>query len=235
MIGVALLGAVMSLTEEKLIEFYKSNIALPRTKKVNWFITALLYEAFGKRDILDIGCFTGSNTTYFAYLAKQKNARVIAIDNWSQGTAVGISKENLRNLFEANIKLLGASDNVVLIESELNTDLFDMSKVDFIMHDIWKSDTEDLVSLLQKCTRPTIVSIDDYNGSFTSKRDLDIEKLLTNINGKTIYMTERRYFLGLNYTDYEIINMTSYIKDKEDYVRNNDFFKIFEPNRGLLT
>ena len=180
-------------TQQVLKPLRDWNYAIPRCSYEDWYITMTLYEKYGKKNILDIGSFTGANTVYFAYLAKMKGNTVHSIDNWSQAYKAGVSVKRARQLFYSYLDLLEVRDYVVLKEKEvedINDD--DLKDVDFIFHDILHVRTEGIIDLIKRVKSKTIFILDDVDRDTRYLNDI-----IHHRNVKEFHRTQRRSYMTI--------------------------------------
>jgi predicted O-methyltransferase YrrM len=190
---------------DALFPVRNSNLALPRAEKIDWYISTAVYELFGEKDVLDIGCFTGANTLYLASIAKSKNRMVYSIDNWTTARKHGISPDRAKGLFYAHLDLLDTREHCQLLEKHY-MDITDeeIDRADYIFHDVNTATTDEVLSLFNKIKSKTILIIDDWN---KKGRDFDIDVLLKLPTMKEFLRTKNRFYGAVKFTKKEFDNI----------------------------
>ena len=190
---------------------WKWNLALPRAKFIDWYISTAIYEIFGEKDVLDIGCFTGANTFYLASIAKSKNRRVLAVDNWSQAYQAGITGERAKILFFAHINLgEGLSKHCeLLVKRAIDITDEEVESVDYILHDVNTSNTNEVLLLLNKIKSKTIFIVDDWN---KKGRDFDIDVFLKFPALREFNRTKNRFYGAVKFSDEEFTNLKNEVE-----------------------
>jgi len=186
---------------------WKQKLAVPRAQYMDWYLTVALYEFFCEKDVLDIGCFTGANTVYLASIAKSKNRMVYSIDDFSRAKSAGISTDRAKGLFYAHLDLLDTREHCQLLVKDF-MDITDeeVANVDFILHDIPSSDTEQVLSLLKKIKSKTIFILDDWKSKYRVQSKFDIDVLLKH-GLKEFYRTKDRFYGAVKCTKKEFDNI----------------------------
>ena len=181
------------------------NLARPRCKFIDWYISTAVYELFGEKDVLDIGCFTGANTLYLASVAKSKNRMVYSIDNWTQAQKAEISPDRAKGLFYAHLDLLDSREHCQLLEkSSKDITEEEVDRVDYILHDVNTATTDEVLSLFNKIKSKTILIIDDWN---KKERDFNIEVFLKFPTMKEFHRTKNRFYGAVKFSSEEFANL----------------------------
>ena len=195
---------------DSLFHVRNSNLALPRAEFTDWYISTAVYELFGEKDVLDIGCFTGANTLYLASIAKTKNRMVYSVDNWTQAQEVGISPERAKGLFYAHLDLLDTREHCQLLEKHyMDITEEEIDRADYIFHDVFTSTTDEVLSLFNKIKSKTILIIDDWN---EKGRDFNIDVLLKFPTMREFHRTKNRFYGAVKFSEEEYINIKNLIK-----------------------
>ena len=195
---------------DALTPLRKSALAYSRATFMDWYVSLAIYELFGKKDVLDIGCFTGANTLYLASIAKTKNRMVYSVDNWNRADDVGISPNRAKGLFYAHLDLLDTREHCQLLEKNF-MDITDeeVDRVDYIFHDCPASTTDQVLSLFNKIKSKTIFIIDDWG---RKRRDFNIDVFLKLDSMKEFYRTENRFYGAVKFSSEEFTNLKNEVK-----------------------